>query len=375
MSLDVTTLALAKSYTNQHGGGGGGVQPDWNQNDETAKDYVKNRPFYTGNSVETVLVEESTVTFKYNGGVYMAQFQSTFVPTVGEIYNVSWDGTVYESACVDFYGMPLIGNPALIGHESDTGEPFVMLVENGQGIEISTADTSASHTLSISQCVAGEVVKIDEKFIPDVSSLIVKSSTAGSTKKFRVTVDDDYNVSATNTSDSVSKALATTEYVDNSVSNPLNITSAAVGQIAKITAVDENGKPTAWEAADMPSGGGGGGSVPAAGGVTTLHINITAVNRETKEPTFTADKTPAEMQQASVNGPIWCVVTFAAGIMSEESRSFGVPPAWGSRNEVAFGSKTLPVHDQVGENDVAFFVLGIPANDEWNIDLTAFAGD
>ena len=36
---------------------------------------------------------------------------------------------------------------------------------------------------------------------------------------------------------------------------------AAVGQIAKITAVDSNGKPTAWQAVDMPSGGGtsGGG--------------------------------------------------------------------------------------------------------------------
>ena len=33
---------------------------------------------------------------------------------------------------------------------------------------------------------------------------------------------------------------------------------AAVGQIAKITAVDDNGKPTAWQAVDMPSGGGGG---------------------------------------------------------------------------------------------------------------------
>ena len=31
---------------------------------------------------------------------------------------------------------------------------------------------------------------------------------------------------------------------------------AAVGQIAKITAVDDNGKPTAWQAVDMPSGGG-----------------------------------------------------------------------------------------------------------------------
>ena len=38
----------------------------------------------------------------------------------------------------------------------------------------------------------------------------------------------------------------------------LGLTSAAVGQIIKVKAVDESGKPTAWEAADMPSGGGAG---------------------------------------------------------------------------------------------------------------------
>lgn len=36
----------------------------------------------------------------------------------------------------------------------------------------------------------------------------------------------------------------------------LGLTSAAVGQIIKVKAIDESGKPTAWEAADMPSGGG-----------------------------------------------------------------------------------------------------------------------
>ncbi len=36
----------------------------------------------------------------------------------------------------------------------------------------------------------------------------------------------------------------------------LGITSATVGQIAKITAVDAQGKPTAWEPVDMPGGGG-----------------------------------------------------------------------------------------------------------------------
>lgn len=37
----------------------------------------------------------------------------------------------------------------------------------------------------------------------------------------------------------------------------MDVTGAAVGQIAKITAVDDTGKPTAWEAVDMPSGSGG----------------------------------------------------------------------------------------------------------------------
>ena len=37
----------------------------------------------------------------------------------------------------------------------------------------------------------------------------------------------------------------------------LGIESATVGQIAQITKVDENGKPTAWMPVDLPSGGGG----------------------------------------------------------------------------------------------------------------------
>ena len=113
------------------------------------------------------------------------------------------------------------------------------------------------------------------------------------------------------------------------------------------------------------SGGGGGG-------VTTLHINVTAVNMETMDATFTADKTPAEMKQASVNGPIWCVVTFAAGVISEKALSLGIPPSMGPINTVAFGSRTFPVHNQDGENAVACAVRG--AN-EWDIELTAFVGD
>ena len=192
MSFDVTTLALAKSYTNQHGAGvpdGGtsgqllsktesgtewidppqsGAQPDWNQNDSAAADYVKNRPFYISDRVENVLVEESTVPFILNNGIYTGLLESTFSATVGETYKVSWDGAVYESACVDFNGRPLIGNLALISPESDTGEPFVMMVINGARIQIGTADTSDSHTISISNYI-DSVVKINPKYLPMAS--------------------------------------------------------------------------------------------------------------------------------------------------------------------------------------------------------------
>ena len=120
--------------------------------------------------------------------------------------------------------------------------------------------------------------------------------------------------------------------------------------------------------------GGSGGSGGGSGVVTTLHINVTAVNRETMEPTFTADKTPAEMQQASVNGPIWCVVTFAAGVVSKEAVSLGIPPSMGPINEVAFGRVTRPAHNESGDNDITFAVIGGP-DYGWDMDLIAFTGD
>lgn len=50
--------------------------------------------------------------------------------------------------------------------------------------------------------------------------------------------------------------IATKKYVDDHAGGgtDMGITGAAVGQIAKITAVDASGVPTAWEPVDMPSG-------------------------------------------------------------------------------------------------------------------------
>ena len=105
------------------------------------------------------------------------------------------------------------------------------------------------------------------------------------------------------------------------------------------------------------------------GGVTTLHINVTAVNMETMTATFTADKTPAEMAQATATGPVWCVVTFAAGIMDDSAVSIGVPPAW-IRSEVAFGVTTAIVHNGDGSNKIAYAVRE-GFSDSWILKLDA----
>lgn len=152
--------------TIEGGGGSGSVQSDWNQNDSTAADYVKNRPFYTGNPVETVLVEESTVSF-YNvsGDLYMGTLSQEIPVIVGETYKVYWDSTAYECVCAAADGTPALGNLSIMEFGPDTGEPFLVGIVLGERTEIYTTDTSASHTISIRGLVP-EIVKIDKKYLP-----------------------------------------------------------------------------------------------------------------------------------------------------------------------------------------------------------------
>ena len=118
--------------------------------------------------METVFVEETSIAFEHNkqGGFYIGGFASTFSPIVGETYKVSWDGSVYESTCLELSKALAIGNLSIMGEGSDTGEPFLILIDSGREIDIATADTASSHRISISGRTT-QVVKIDEKYLPD----------------------------------------------------------------------------------------------------------------------------------------------------------------------------------------------------------------
>ena len=144
------------------------VQSDWNQNNETAADYVKNRPFYTGNPVETVFFEESTLSFlDYGDGIYGYEGSSTFTATVGETYTIYWDGAAYECVGANYQGLSCLGNQHIGLGGADTGEPFI-IATTGNYMIIYTGETSASHIISI-KGFPKEVVKIDTKYLPFMS--------------------------------------------------------------------------------------------------------------------------------------------------------------------------------------------------------------
>ena len=143
------------------------AQSDWNQNDETAVDYVKNRPFYTGNPVETVFFEESTLSFLDYGGVYGYEGPSSFIATVGETYTIYWDSIAYECVGVNSQGLSYLGNQHIGFEGVDTGEPFLVAMADNYMV-IYTEDTSSSHIISI-KGFPKEVAKIDTKYLPFMS--------------------------------------------------------------------------------------------------------------------------------------------------------------------------------------------------------------
>ena len=158
LTVDQTTRTVSA------GGGSSVSTPDWNQNDATASDYIKNRPFYTGNPVETEIIPATTVAFQENEGRMAALWPESFDLVEGQTYYVSWDGTDYVCTGILFNGAaPILGNLGIIGLGDDTGEPFVFM-NQGQWAVMSK-ESATEHIIGISE-YAAQIVMLDEKYIP-----------------------------------------------------------------------------------------------------------------------------------------------------------------------------------------------------------------
>ena len=154
-------------------------QADWQQNDETANDYVKNRP--GGYDRLTEILPETTLNFDSNS------LTLTNCPPieVGKEYIVTFDGTEYELVGQDSGSDDYI----YIGNEThswcggtDTGEPFIIY---NYGYDYSAPDIYIDPSMTFPctyniKIKAITPIKIDEKYFDVKNANIVNGSTIGS---------------------------------------------------------------------------------------------------------------------------------------------------------------------------------------------------
>lgn len=108
-----------------------GAQPDWEQNDPNAPDFVKNRTHYA-ETVEATVLEKTTFTeleeeLDEDSGAtryYYAEFYRELTLVDGKTYFVTFNGVRYE--CVYDSDSEVLGNLSIWGEGDDTGEPFVI---------------------------------------------------------------------------------------------------------------------------------------------------------------------------------------------------------------------------------------------------------
>ena len=149
----------------KNGVDGSGVQPDWNQNDGAADDYIKNRPFYE--SIQSVTLLDGTFEFVIDSGMYIAQPKSTYDIIEGETYTVTFDNVTYKCSAIKINEeVCALGNLSIAGAGNNTGEPFVISVNNHQWM-IAANTSEGTHSVSV---VGNTIVitKVPEKYLPPV---------------------------------------------------------------------------------------------------------------------------------------------------------------------------------------------------------------
>ena len=150
---DLQPVTRMEFFLKAYGGGGsgGGAQPDWNQNDSTAADYVKNRTHYE-ESIYTDYVLNS-------GGTQITGFS---MPEVGETVTVKING-VESVETVKNGTSGTLGNYTYIGTiDFDSlragGTGWCVVATSGATVGLANPDT----TISVENIV---VHKINNKFI------------------------------------------------------------------------------------------------------------------------------------------------------------------------------------------------------------------
>ena len=151
---------------------------------------------YPKKEIEYVtLMEEQKVAFSDMGrGDFAAISPVALEINKGDKLTVVWDGVSYDVVVKGEEGGFWFGNQAISDpHFEATDEPFLYWSSYSLW---HSADTAASHTIKVMRQQV-TITPMSTDFLPVVDDIIISSSTADSTKKFKITVDDSGAISAT----------------------------------------------------------------------------------------------------------------------------------------------------------------------------------
>lgn len=133
------------------------------------------------------------------------------------------------------------------GGGQDGYSPTATVSKSGKVTTITITDKNGTTTAAVEDGEDGAPgAKGDAGATPNIQIGTVTTLDAGA----------DATASMSGTPENPLLNLGIPKGADGGSDRSLGLTGATVGQIAKITAVDESGKPTAWNPVDMPGGGG-----------------------------------------------------------------------------------------------------------------------
>lgn len=154
-----------------------GVQADYNENDSTSASYIKNRPFYE----EKLWKEIANGTYTSEPredlmGLYGAQVRYSESIEIPQVVNVIVDGVGYDNLSVtyiDEMALHCVGNLSYLSAfgltYENTGEPFIFALGTSGGVLVVDPSNSTTNTFTM-EIFVENIVKIDEKFLPELSS-------------------------------------------------------------------------------------------------------------------------------------------------------------------------------------------------------------
>ena len=189
MAIDILTLALAKKMSGSSGGSA--IQSDWNQNDETAPDYVKNRPFYESSGLEVISECEISSISSYSDASHRLYAGNVDLPSAeyvyGKEYTIEINGETHVMSLTQqldnqigdyFVGFNIADGATVIGTPRFNNNVLFGTCAHNYPM-LSDGDTfTASLSVYLAQTVslpatirvgleAETLVQLDPKYLPD----------------------------------------------------------------------------------------------------------------------------------------------------------------------------------------------------------------